>query len=78
MGDAWSDLGDARQAVSFYDRALTIYEQVYQEASNHPDIARTLNNLGNAWRALGDARQAVSFYQRALAIKEQEIGRAHV
>ena len=63
--------GDARQAVSFFERALAIKEQVYQETPNHPDIASTLNNLGAAWRALGDAKQAVSFYQRALAIKEQ-------
>ena len=63
--------GEARQAVSFYERALAIYEQVYHETLNHPDIASTLNNLGAAWRALGDERQAVSFYERALAIYEQ-------
>ena len=71
LGIAWGALGDARQAVSFLERALAIYEQVYQETPNHPDIAGTLNNLGNAWRTLGDGRQAVSFYQRALAIYEQ-------
>ena len=60
-----------RQAVSFYDRALATFEQVYQETPNHPDIASTLNNLGNAWSDLGEARQAVSFFERALAIKEQ-------
>ena len=71
LGGAWRALGDARKAVSFLERALAIYEQVYQETPNHPDIAGTLNNLGNAWRTLGDGRQAVSFYQRALAIYEQ-------
>ena len=71
LGIAWRALGDARQAVNFYQRALAIKEQVYQETPNHPDIASTLIGLGNAWRALDDARQAVSFYQRALAIYEQ-------
>ena len=71
LGNAWSVLGDAGQAVSYYDRALAIDEQSYQETPNHPEIAGTLNNLGNAWGALGDARQAVSFYQRALAMWEQ-------
>ena len=63
--------GDARQAVSFLERALAIYEQVYQATPNHPDIASILGNLGEAWRDLGDARQAVSYLERALAIYEQ-------
>ena len=63
--------GDARKAVSFYQRALAIKEQIYHETPNHPEIAGTLHNLGNAWVALGDARQAVSYYDRALAIYEQ-------
>ena len=70
LGNAWLALGDARKAVSFYQRALAIYEQVYHETPNHLDMAMTLNNLGNAWRSLGDTRKAVSFYQRALAIDE--------
>ena len=72
MGEYSNVVGlNYRQAVSFYDRALAIYGQVYQETPNHPEIASTLNNLGNAWLALGDARQAVSYYERALAIFEQ-------
>ena len=60
-----------RQAVSYYERALAIYEQVYQETPNHPAIAWTLDNLGYAYYALGDAHQAVGFYERALAIYKQ-------
>ena len=71
LGAAWQALGEARKAVSYYQRALAIYQQVYQETPNHPDIAGTLKNLGKAWRALGDGRQAVSYYQRALAIYQQ-------
>ena len=71
LGLAWQVLGDARKAVSFYQRALAIKEQVYHETPNHPSIASTLNNLGLGRQALGDALQAVSFYQRALKIYEQ-------
>ena len=60
-----------RQAVSCYQRALAIYEQVYQETPNHPDIASTLGNLGIAWSDLGDARKAVTYFERTLAIFEQ-------
>ena len=71
LGGAWSDLGDARKAMSFFERALAIYEQVYKEDSSHPDIASTLSNLGTAWGDLGEACKAVNYYERALAIYEQ-------
>ena len=71
LGLAWRDLGDVRQAVDFFERALEIKEQVYHETPNHPDIAMALNNLGGAWSDLGDGRKAVSFYDRALEIYEQ-------
>ena len=59
------------QAVSFYQCALEIYEQVYKEDPNHPDIARTLGNLGNAYRDLEKADQAKSFFKRALVMWQQ-------
>ena len=71
LGAAWQNLGDARQAASFLERALAIREQVYQATPNHPEIAGTLNNLGIAWGDLGDAYQAVSYCERTLAIFEQ-------
>ena len=71
LGNVRHDLGDTRQAVSFYEQALTKLEQVYKEEPNHSEIASTLNNLGNARLALGDACQAVSFCQRVLTIYEQ-------
>ena len=72
MGDYSNVVGlNYRQAVSYYQRALAIKKQMYQETPNHPDIASTLGNLGNAWFALGYAHQVVSCYDRALTIKEQ-------
>ena len=67
MGNVWGVLGDARKAVSYYERALAIKEQVHKEVPNHPEIAGALNNLGLAWQVLGDVRKAVSYYERALA-----------
>ena len=63
--------GDARKAANYYQRALAIYEQVYKEDPNLPEIAKILNNLVNTWLALDDARQAVSFLERVLAVYEQ-------
>ena len=56
------------QAVSFFERALEMWQQVHQNERNHPDIARTLGNLGNAYRDLEEARKAKSFFKRALAM----------
>ena len=56
--------------MSYYQRALAIYKQVYALAPNHPDIANTLKNLGLAWRDFGDMDKAVSYLERALAIDE--------
>ena len=66
--------GEARQAVSYLERALAIYEQVYHETLNHPDIASTLNNLGAAWRALGDERQADNYRELAERIAHTNVG----
>ena len=59
------------KAVSYYERALAIYEQVYQATPNNPEIATILNNLGNVLSDLGDGRKAVSYLERALAMDEQ-------
>ena len=52
-GGAWGGLGDARQAVSFLERALAMREQCYQETPNHPEIADTLEEFGDSlWAEL--------------------------
>jgi tetratricopeptide (TPR) repeat protein len=62
-------LGDARQAIEFYEQALVIAREIGDKRNegNH------LGNLGNAYAALGDARQAIEFYEQALVIA-REIG----
>jgi len=75
LGEAWRILGDARQAISFYEQALAIDEKTY--GKEHPKVATELNGLGNAWVDLGDARQAIGYYERALAIDEKTYGKEH-
>ena len=71
MGAAWRALGDGGQAVSFSQRALAIYEQVYHETPNHPDIARTLRNLGIVYEQnLSDYSKALEYYQKALTMQK--------
>ena len=67
MGIAWRALGDARQAVNFYQRALAMLPGNAQS----PGYRWHFEQSGGAWGDLGDARQAVSFLERALAMREQ-------
>jgi len=75
LGAAWTNLGDARQAIGYYEQALAIDEKTF--GKEHPNVARELNNLGNAWANLGDARQAIGYYERSLAIDEKTYGKEH-
>jgi tetratricopeptide (TPR) repeat protein len=75
LGNAWSALGDARKAVDYYEKALSIDLNVFGD--NHPNVATRYNNLGSAWSDLGDARKAVDYYEKALTIFMTIYGSEH-
>lgn len=64
------DEGDPAGARPFYKRALAIREKVL--GLEHPDTARSLNNLGCVHRA-----GARAYCERALAILEKALGHEH-
>jgi tetratricopeptide (TPR) repeat protein len=57
------------------ERALAIREKVL--GPEHPDTARSLNNLAFIYDATGAYAKAEPLYQRALAIREKMLGREH-
>jgi tetratricopeptide (TPR) repeat protein len=63
------------QARQLFERALAILEA--RLGPDHPDVARSLNNLGNALRARGELPAARSHYERALPILETQLGADH-
>ena len=69
LGTAWGTFGDARKAIIYFNRALAIFEQRYNE--NRLYIASTLMGLGTAWGTLRHATKAISLYECALGIYEQ-------
>jgi len=75
LGWIHSDMGDARQAISYYEQALSIGKAVYGD--RHPNVAAILNNIGSAWKALGDAKKAISYYEQALSIDKAVYGDRH-
>jgi tetratricopeptide (TPR) repeat protein len=62
-------------ALLLYERALAIREQVL--GPEHPDTARSLNNLALLHDTLGNYAAAQPLYERALAIFEQMLGLTH-
>jgi len=56
-------------------RALTIRERAF--GPDHPDVARSLNNLANVLGSTGDYAGARRLQERALAILEKALGPDH-
>ncbi|HZR39455.1 MAG TPA: tetratricopeptide repeat protein, partial [Ktedonobacteraceae bacterium] len=64
-----------RQAVILYGRALAIRERHF--GKDHPETAKSLDNLASVYIHRKKYRQAVPLYERALAIREQQFGKDH-
>jgi tetratricopeptide (TPR) repeat protein len=58
------------------ERALAMDEKAL--GFDHPDTARSLNNLGFLLLAQGDHARARPYYERALAIRERALGAGHI
>lgn len=68
-------MDDLASARPYYERALAIRENTL--GPNHPDTARSLNNLGFLLQGMGDLAGAQPYYERSLAINEQALGPEH-
>jgi tetratricopeptide (TPR) repeat protein len=75
LGWIYDDMGDARQAIEYYEQALSIDKAVYGD--RHPNVARDLNNIGGAWDALGDSKKAIKYFEQALFIDREVYGDRH-
>ena len=68
MGASYQSLGQHKEALSYYERALPITQQVDKPA----DIAKTLNNIGEINSLMGNKDKALQYYQEALYIAQRE------
>jgi tetratricopeptide (TPR) repeat protein len=69
LGLAYADLGDARKAIEYYEKALAIFRTIGKKLGE----GAALGNLGVAYKNLGDSRKAIEYHEQALAI-DREIG----
>jgi tetratricopeptide (TPR) repeat protein len=68
LGNAFLDLGEARQAISYHKQHLAIE----QEIGDRRGAGMALGNLGNAFLDLGEAHRAAAYYEQALVITREE------
>ena len=67
--------GRYAEAEPLYKRALAIREKAL--GPDHPDVARSLNNLAELYENQGRYAEAEPLYKRALAIREKALGPDH-
>ncbi len=67
LGNAYSDLGQADQAIEFDEQSLVIAREV----GDRQGEGIGLGELGNVYSALGQWERAVEYYNRALAIARE-------
>ena len=68
-------LGNSKEAIEYFNKALDINLKVYGET--HLNVATEYNNLGSAWDTLGDSKKAIEYYTKALDIDLKVYGENH-
>jgi tetratricopeptide (TPR) repeat protein len=75
MAVLYSDQGDYEKALEYYGKALAIRERVL--GAEHPDTAKTYNNMAVVYENQGDYKKALEYCSKALAIRERVLGMDH-
>jgi tetratricopeptide (TPR) repeat protein len=74
LGSVLIERLDLDGAQERYEKALSIYEEVFGHDSTHPGMAMTITGLGNVLRLKGDLNGAQKRYEEALSIFENVYG----
>jgi len=65
LGLLWSDLGEQRKALDYYEQALPLR----RAGGDRGGEAATLSNIGAAWADLGEKHKALDYFVQALPLK---------
>ena len=69
MGLAWQKKGEYDKAIDYYGKALE--SDLKSFGDDHPNVARTWNNLGGAWKDKGEYEKSLKYFEKALAVVEK-------
>jgi tetratricopeptide (TPR) repeat protein len=75
IGCAKIDLGKYKEALTFYEKSLTIRQQLLPP--NHPDLAKSYNGIGNVYYSMGEYSKALVYYEKTLEIRQQSLPSNH-
>jgi len=67
--------GNYREALSYYQKSLLIYEEVL--GLDHLNAANTYHNIGVLYQSMGDYSKSLEYAQKSLAIREKVLGSDH-
>ncbi len=70
-----ANLGQYKEAVKHYEKALAIDLSIYGD--QHPDVAIRYNNIGGIWGRLGEYQKAMDYYEKAHFIFTSVLGHDH-
>jgi hypothetical protein len=75
IGLAYYKIGEYPKPLSFYERALAIWQTALP--ANHPDLAISYNNIGSIYHKMKEYTKALLFFERALKIFKLAFGNGH-
>ena len=67
LGNAYSDLGQVKKAIDYYEQALVISKEIGDRQGEGSD----LGNLGSSYSDLGQVKKAIDYYEQALVIGKE-------
>ncbi|CAF1357070.1 unnamed protein product [Adineta steineri] len=75
LGSIKDDQGEYQEALTYYEKSLAILQKTLH--SNHPDLARSHNNIGVMYRNMNDYPKALLSHEKALSIGQQSLRSDH-
>ena len=68
-------MGDYKKALEYHELSLKIMKKILGE--EHPDIAKSYNNIGNTYDKMGDYKKALEYHELSLKIRKKILGEEH-
>ncbi len=72
VAKSYQSSGDYEKALEGYEKALET--KIRLLGSNHPEVAKSYNNLGGLYSSMGQYDLAVDLYSKALEINSKTLG----